>query len=96
MKKLNIENDDLMISYEEIYKNTEYNLKKILNFMELDINENLIKNSISESSVKNIKSDESQGKKIHKNIVLKGRNSFIRNPKRALTINERNKKYRIL
>tara|TARA_A100001011_G_scaffold399323_1_gene507440 strand:- start:1687 stop:2664 length:978 start_codon:yes stop_codon:yes gene_type:complete len=81
MKKINVDENDILISYEELIKDTENVLKKIFLFLNLDINEKILKESITKSSVNKVNNEERSGKKVHKNIKLANRQYFIRDPK---------------
>ena len=74
------------ISYEELIKNTESTIKKILLFLNLEINKDLIRIAISDSSMDNLQLEE---KNNLKNLISNDVNiSFIRNRSLKSNINE--------
>ena len=81
MKKINIDKNDFLVSYEELIMDTKNILKRIILFIDLDIDENFINESIKLSSVTKVNQEEDKGSKVHMNIKLKEREYFIRNPK---------------
>ena len=78
MEKFKNKKNILNISYEELINNTENTIVSILFFLNLEINRDLIRVAINDSSLKNFKLEEEKNNV--KNLISnKVNTSFIRN-----------------
>ncbi len=85
---LELTNDFKVITYEMLLKNTFEEVKKIIYFFNLKIDENLIKNCIIDCSFKNLQKEETKTLKNQDNKSMKFRNGTSGNFKNELNIHD--------